>query len=102
MTLRLEADFNEVEDNLVWTSVRTNPSLVLRAPVEGAWAELYDEDGSSCWGELVENDWPILTFRLKWETWESVSSEFDIPEPNVFPGFRAKVTSPPEFKIAVG
>lgn len=102
MTVRLRVDFNEVEDDRVWTSVRSMPFVAVDDLVSGDWVEVYDDDGASCWGQVVEINWPIVTFRLKWETWQSVSSEFEFPD-RIFAGGASEVTSTPKrFTRAVG
>ena len=73
--MRLETDFNEVYDgDYVWLSLRhvADPRSGALAP--GDWVELFDEDGDACLAQVTDRQGVILTCKIDWSTWRSVST----------------------------
>ena len=71
----VKTDFNEVFDqDYIWASLRLSPSLDAANLAPGDWVELYDEDGETCLAVITARSGPIITCRIRWETWRSVKS----------------------------
>ncbi len=82
--MRLWADFNEVDDDTVWTSLRRASFVPKGEPRVGQWIELWDHEGNVCWGVVTEVDAPIVYLRLDLSTWvdrEAVSIEGQYGDP---------------------
>lgn len=67
--MRLWADFNAVEGETVWTSLRRASFVPSGEPQVGQWINLWDHEGNSCWGVVTEVDDPIVYLRLDLSTW---------------------------------
>lgn len=67
--MRLWADFNEVEDEMIWTSLRRAQFVPDGEPEIGQRVELYDHEGNVCWGIVVSVDDPIVRLHLDLRTW---------------------------------
>jgi len=67
--VRLWADFNEVDDEMIWTSLRRAPFIPDGEPEIGQRVELYDHEGNVCWGVVVDVDDPIVRLHLDLSTW---------------------------------
>lgn len=65
----LWADFNAVEDDTVWTSVRRTEGVGEDELEEGQRIELRDHEGNACWGTITETSGPIVYLELDWSTW---------------------------------
>jgi hypothetical protein len=67
---KLWADFNELEGETVWTSLRRAQFVPEGEPEIGQWIELYDHEGNACWGVVTDLDDPIVWLRLDLDTWK--------------------------------
>ena len=71
----VKTDFNEVfDEDYIWASLRLSPSLDAVNLAPGDWVELYDEDGETCLAVITVRTGPIITCKIRWETWRSVRS----------------------------
>lgn len=68
--MRIWTDFNEIEDNTVWTSLRRAGFIPSGEPRVGQWIELWDYEGNVCWGVVTEIDVPIVYLQLDMNTWK--------------------------------
>jgi hypothetical protein len=81
--LRVWADFNNVDGDRISTSIRPSlrrtPSLWMELDliVEGAWVELYDGEGCSCFALIECVDEPMLECKLDWSTWRAATTVFE-------------------------
>lgn len=71
---KLWADFNEVDGETVWTSLRRAQFVPEGEPEIGQWIELYDHEGNACWGVVTEVDDPIVRLHLDFSTWIDAES----------------------------
>jgi hypothetical protein len=69
MVLRLWADFNEVEEEILWTSLRRVSFVPEGEPEIGQRVELYDHEGNACQGIVTKVRGPIVWVRLDLSTW---------------------------------
>lgn len=67
--MRLWADFNEVYEGSIWTSLRRAKFVPKGEPRIGQWIELWDHEGNSCFGVVTKVDAPIVYLRLDLSTW---------------------------------
>jgi len=74
--MRLKADFNEVEDDHIWVSLRGVTTLGANLS-PGASVELYDNDGDSCLARITESREASITCRIDWKSWRSLASHLD-------------------------
>lgn len=96
--MRVLVDFNEVyDDNLIWAVYR--PSTVTKGEdvQVGDWVELYDYDGTSCLGLVMEKGDSTIDCKIDWDTVEYVTTEvspfhslYDESVGYLFPGYLAK------------
>ena len=76
MTLdRLWADFNEVDGDMIWTSLRRADFVPEGEPEIGQRIELWDHEGNVCWGVVTKVDEPIVWLRLDLSTWVDAESK---------------------------
>lgn len=68
--MRLWADFNDVDGEMIWTSLRRASFIPDGEPELGQWIELYDHEGNVCMGVVTQVDDPIVYLRLDLSTWE--------------------------------
>lgn len=77
--MRVLVDFNEVyDDKFVWAVVRRDTVAYQERPHQlGDWVELYDHDGTSCLGQIVEMTDQTIDCEIDWATFEYMIT--DIP-----------------------
>lgn len=77
--MRVLTDFNEVYDErFVWAVVHRDTVTSGEDPVQvGDWVELYDYDGTSCLGRVVEMNDETIDCEIDFDSMEYSSS--DIP-----------------------
>jgi hypothetical protein len=68
--MRLWADFNDVDGEMIWTSLRRASFIPDGEPEVGQWIELWDYEGNTCKGIVTRVDDPIVYLRLDLSTWE--------------------------------
>lgn len=71
----LWADFNAVEDDTIWTSVRRTKWADEDELEVGQRLELRDHEGNSCWGTVTGVKGPIVYLELDWSTWDPAEDE---------------------------
>lgn len=71
----LWADFNAVEGDTIWTSVRQTEGVSEDELAEGQRIELRDHEGNSCWGIVTGMQGPIVYLELDWSTWTPAEDE---------------------------
>jgi hypothetical protein len=67
--LRLWADFNGIEDQTVWTSLRRKSFVPDGEPWIGQRVELWDHEGNVCQGTVARVNYPIVYVDLDLSTW---------------------------------
>jgi hypothetical protein len=67
--IRLWADFNELSDTKIWTSLRRAGFLPEGRPSIGEWVELWDYDGDTCLGMVTSIEYPIVHLEVDLDTW---------------------------------
>lgn len=67
--MKLWVDFNDVDGEMVWTSLRRAQFVPEGEPHIGQWVELYDHEGNVCQGVVVSVDDPIVRLHLDLSTW---------------------------------
>lgn len=72
--MRLWADFNEVDGEMIWTSLRRASFVPDGEPEVGQLVELWDHEGNVCWGVVTNVDDPIVYIRLDLSTWVDAES----------------------------
>lgn len=77
--MKVLVDFNEVyDDKFIWAVVhRDTVTADERSLQLGDWVELYDYDGTSCLGRVVEITDQTIDCEIDWETVEYTTT--DIP-----------------------
>jgi hypothetical protein len=71
----LWVDFNAVDGDTIWTSVRQTPSANEDELKEGQRIELRDHEGNRCWGTVTGIKGPIVFLELDWSTWTTAEDE---------------------------
>lgn len=67
--MRLWADFNEVDGEMIWTSLRRVDFLPEGEPKIGQRIDLWDHEGNVCTGIVTKVDDPIVWLSLDLSTW---------------------------------
>jgi hypothetical protein len=67
--IRLWADFNELSDTQIWTSLRRAGFLPEDRPKIGEWVELWDYDGDTCLGRVTSIQHPIVHLEVDLDSW---------------------------------
>jgi len=67
--IRLWADFNELSDTKIWTSLRRAGFLPQGRPSIGEWVELWDYDGDTCLAVVRSIEHPIVHLEVDLDTW---------------------------------
>ncbi len=77
--MRVLVDFNEVyDDNFIWAVLRRNTVVQGESAIKvGDWVELYDYDGTSCLGRIVQMTDQTIDCEIDWDKVEYATS--DIP-----------------------
>lgn len=72
--MKLWADFNEVDGEMIWTSLRRVDFLPEGEPEIGQRVDLWDHEGNVCTGIVTNVDDPIVWLRLDFSTWIDAQS----------------------------
>lgn len=72
--MRLWADFNAADGEMIWTSLRRAGFVPEGEPAIGQRIELWDHEGNVCMGVVTRVDDPIVYLRLDLSTWEDADS----------------------------
>jgi hypothetical protein len=75
----LWVDFNSVDGDTIWTSMKRTPSVHADELEEGQRVELRDHEGNSCWGTIMGIKGSIVYLELDWSTWIPADEEEAIP-----------------------
>ncbi len=67
--LKLWADFNEVSDEAIWTSLRRAKWVPDGEPWVGQRVEFWDHEGNVCQGIVTRVNYPIVYAELDLSTW---------------------------------
>jgi hypothetical protein len=71
----LWVDFNAVEGDTIWTSVRQTKGVSQDELMEGYRVGLRDHEGNSCWGTITGIEGPIVYLELDWSTWRPADEQ---------------------------
>ena len=71
---KLWADFNDVDGDMIWTSLRRAEFVPEGEPEAGQQIELWDHEGNTCMGIVAQVDDPIVYLRLDLNTWEDAEA----------------------------
>jgi hypothetical protein len=77
--MRLRADFNEVDGNTIWISLRRQGYIPSGEPYVGQHVTLYDHDGNRCIGLVTAVQEPIAFLEIDLSTWAD-SEEVQVPK----------------------
>ena len=88
--MRLWADFNRAEDNILITSLRRTPGALADDASVGSWVELYDREGHTCAALVIAVEGSLVQCVLDMKTWRFVDARL---EPSYVPATSARATS---------
>jgi hypothetical protein len=71
----LWVDFNAVDGDTIWTSIKRTASVHEDELKEGQRIELRDHEGDRCWGVITGIKGPIVYVELDWSTWTPAEHE---------------------------
>ena len=85
--MRLWADFNDFDGEVIWTSLRRASFVPEGEPQIGQRIELWDHEGNVCTGVVTKVDDPIVYLWLDLNTWADAGTvqileEYGNPAPS--------------------